>query len=213
MTALDFDRLAAAPLATDPFEFVIVPGFVRADALAAILEGYPRIEQPGSYPLRGLDYGAAFAALLAELEGAPFRQAIEAKLGLELAGRPTMITLRGQVGERDGNIHKDSKSKIVTVLIYLNEPWAPSGGRLRLLRSAHDLEDYAVEVPPEDGLMLVFPCGERSFHGHKRFVGPRKVVQLNWMASGGRVVWNNLRHRLSAWWKRDDSAHRLAQGN
>jgi len=202
MEFLDLDRLAAAPLAHEPCDFVIVPGFVREEALPAIRASYPEIAQPGSYPLRELRYGAPFAAFLAELEGPGFRQAIEAKFGVDLAGRASMITVRGQCGERDGNIHTDSRSKIITVLIYLNEPWAPAGGRLRLLRSDRDLEDYAVEVPPEGGLMLAFRRSERSFHGHKLFIGPRKVVQFNWVTGGGHVVWDLLRHRLSAFFKR-----------
>jgi len=202
MSFLDLDRLARTPLATDPCEFVVVPGFVRAEMLPAIRANYPRIDQPGSFPLRELSYGEGFAAFVAELEGPAFRQAIEAKFGVDLAGRPSMVTVRGQCGERDGNIHTDSKSKIITVLIYLNEPWEPAGGRLRLLRSEHDLEDYAVEVPPEGGLMLAFRRSARSFHGHQLFIGPRKVVQFNWVTGGGHVVWDLLRHRLSAWFKR-----------
>ncbi len=202
MSLLDLARFAATPLARAPYDHMVVPGFVRADALAAIRASYPAIDQPGSFPVNGLGYGEGFAELLAELEGPALRAAVEAKFGIDLAGRPTIVTVRGQCGERDGNIHTDSKSKLITMLIYLNEPWEPSGGRLRLLRSPADIEDYAVEVPPEGGLMLAFRRGARSFHGHKRFIGPRRVVQLNWVANRGHVFWDLARHRLSAWLKR-----------
>lgn len=202
MSLLDLARLAGTPLAREPYQHVVVPGFVRADALAAIRASYPAIDQPGSFPVNGLGYGEGFAELLAELEGPALRAAVEAKFAIDLAGRPTIVTVRGQCGERDGNIHTDSKSKLITMLIYLNEPWEPSGGRLRLLRSPTDIEDYAVEVPPEGGLMLAFRRGARSFHGHKRFIGPRRVVQLNWVANRGHVFWDLARHRLSAWLKR-----------
>jgi hypothetical protein len=202
MSFLDLDRLARTPLATDPCAYVVVPGFVRAETLPAIRASYPRIDRPGSFPLRELAYGERFAAFVAELEGPAFRQTIEAKFGVDLAGRPSIVTVRGQCGERDGNIHTDSKSKIISVLIYLNEPWEPAGGRLRLLRSEHNLEDYAVEVPPEGGLMLAFRRSSHSFHGHQLFIGPRKVVQFNWVTGSGHVAWDLLRHRLSAWFKR-----------
>ncbi len=202
MSLLDLARFAGKPLAHEPYEHVVVPGFVHADALAAIRASYPAIDQPGSFPVNGLGYGEGFAELLAELEGPALRAAVEAKFAIDLAGRPTIVTVRGQCGERDGNIHTDSKSKLITMLIYLNEPWEPSGGRLRLLRSPTDIEDYAVEVPPEGGLMLAFRRGARSFHGHKRFIGPRRVVQLNWVANRGHVFWDLARHRLSAWLKR-----------
>ena len=45
-----------------------------------------------------------------------------------------MFTARGWRRPKDGKAHTDSKSKIITVLLYLNPaPWTPSGGRLRLL--------------------------------------------------------------------------------
>ena len=31
-------------------------------------------------------------------------------------------------GNRDGQIHKDSRFKLITVLLYLNESWAADGG-------------------------------------------------------------------------------------
>jgi len=200
MRFLDLDRLAAVPLAAQPYQHVVVPGFVRPEALPEIRAGYPAIDKPGSFPISELRYGDSFRALLAELESPELRRAFEAKFGIDLAGRPTMVTVRGQCGPRDGGIHTDSKSKLITVLIYLNEPWEPSGGRLRLLRS-DDIEDYAVEVPPESGLMLAFRRSGSSFHGHKPFIGPRRVLQLNWVANRGHVIWDLARHRVSAWMK------------
>ena len=56
-----------------------------------------------------------------------------------------MYTVRGFVREKDGSIHTDSETKIITVLLYMNEDWREDAGRLRLLRSATDLEDYAAK--------------------------------------------------------------------
>ena len=77
---------------------------------------------------------------------------------------------------------EDTKSKILTILIYMNtESWQDSGGRLRVLRSPDDLEDYAAEVPPEAGTLLAFRRSERSWHGHETYVGERRAIQLNWV--------------------------------
>ena len=62
--------------------------------------------------------------------------------------------MRGAADTRDGYIHTDSKTKIVTVLLYLNPAWAPDGGRLRLLRNGSDLEAVAAEVPPDFGTLV-----------------------------------------------------------
>ena len=99
-----------------------------------------------------------------------------------------MYTVRGFVREKDGSIHTDSTTKIITVLLYMNERWQEDAGRLRLLRGPDDLEDYVAEVPPYGGTLLVFRRADNSWHGHKPISGPRRAVQLNWVtiAGGGR---------------------------
>ena len=59
----------------------------------------------------------------------------------------------------------------------------PGGGRLRFLRST-DLEDYAAEVAPLGGTMLAFLRSERSYHGHERYVGERRMIQMSWVREG-----------------------------
>ena len=85
-----------------------------------------------------------------------------------------MLTLRGWTSDRDGRIHCDSTAKRLTALLYLNpetEAFERREGCLRLLRGPNDLDDYAVEVPPVNGTLLVFPNGAAAWHGHRRFVG------------------------------------------
>jgi hypothetical protein len=80
--------------------------------------------------------------------------------------------------------------------------WANRDGCLRLLRSATDIEDFAVEIPPVDGTLLVFPNGPTAWHGHKQHVGKRYVVQLNYMTRDGAARSELRRHRVSAFLKR-----------
>jgi hypothetical protein len=202
MTILDFPAFRATALQREPFDHLIVPGFIRPATRDAINADYPRIGSPGSFPVGELTYGPAFARLLEAIEGPEMRAAFEEKFGLDLAGRPTMVTVRGRCGPRDGNIHTDAVSKLITVLIYMNSRWEESGGRLRLLRSADDLEDVIVEVPPVEGTLVAFRRSRNSFHGHKPFLGPRRVVQLNWVSDRWTVRREILRHRVSAWLKR-----------
>lgn len=198
MSALDFDRLRRTPLTTEPFSFVIVPGFVKSGALAAIHADYPRVERPGSFPISTLRPGPAFSAVVAELEGPQMRGAIEEKFGVDLEGRPTMVTVRGYCRAGDGGIHTDSETKIITCLVYFNGKWEADGGRLRLLRSATDLEDMVAEVPPEEGTLLAFRRSNNSFHGHKSFEGRRRAIQLNWVTGPDVVKRELARHRFAA---------------
>lgn len=202
MNGLDLDAFRATPLVRQPFEYLVVPGFVKPEACAAIHADYPRIEAPGSFPVSELTYGAAFRGLLDALNGDAFRHAFEEKFGLDLAGRPTVVTVRGRCGPKDGNIHTDQESKIITVLIYLNRRWGESGGCLRLLRSGTDIEDLLTEIPPLDGTLVAFRRSDNSWHGHKPFLGERRVVQMNWVTSQRVRLYETLRHRASAWVKK-----------
>jgi hypothetical protein len=205
MIALDYNRFAATPVGTDPFTHVVVPNFVPPDVLAGVVSDLPPIQKGGSFPTDGLRLGPAGKALMSELQGARFKAAIETKFGLDLEGAPTMVTLRGQSREKDGRIHCDSLAKRVTILLYLNPEtadWARQDGCLRLLRGPDDIEDYAVEVPPVNGTLLVFPNGPTTWHGHKQFVGRRYVVQLNYMTTDDKARYEMRRHRVSAFLKR-----------
>jgi hypothetical protein len=202
MSFLDLDKVRAAQLETDPFPYIVVPGCVPADARVALSGDFPKIDKVGSFPTPSLEFGATFAAFLREIEGPEFREAIAAKLNIDLTGRPTMVTVRGQSGARDGNIHADSKTKLVTVLIYMNEQWEASGGRLRLLRSPDHLGNMVAEVPPDAGTLLAFLVTPHSWHGHAPSFGPRRVIQLNWVTDESVVRREQARHRLSARVKR-----------
>src|SRR5262249_54527983 len=140
--ALDLARFQAMPLVRAPYEYLIVPQFLRPEALAAINADYPKIDKPGSFPSGTLTYGPAFAAFLEELAGPESTAAFSEKFGLDLAPYPTTVTVRGMCQQKDGRIHTDTKSKIITVLVYMNPAWEEQGGQLRVLRSGDDLENY-----------------------------------------------------------------------
>ena len=205
MTALDYDALRETPVATDPFPHLVVANFVPPEALRAVVADLPALGKRGSFPLDALVLGRHARALMDELEGPRLRAAIGERFGLELADAPTMVTLRGWTNDRDGSIHCDSTAKRVTVLLYLNpatDAWAQHEGCLRLLRGPDNLDDYAVEVPPVNGTLLVFPNGPNTWHGHRRFTGQRYSVQLNYMTTDAKARSELRRHRVSAFMKR-----------
>jgi SM-20-related protein len=199
---LDLAALARATRVDQPFPHLIVPGFLLPSAQAAIGADYPEIRQAGSFPVGDLKIGPRFRAFLGELEGPEFRAAIERAFDIDLRGRPTMVTVRGHARPRDGRIHNDSRTKLITVLVYMNEAWEAEGGRLRLLRSSHNLEDIVAEVPPEAGTLLAFRVTDNSWHGHLPTTGPRRVIQLNWVDNAAVVRRERTRHGISARVKR-----------
>jgi hypothetical protein len=205
MIELDYAKLAATPVADDPFPHVVVPAFLPEASRSAVVSDLPALSRRGSFPPESIRLGPAARALVEAMEGPRLRDTIAAKFGLDLADAPTMLTLRGWTSERDGRIHCDSTAKRVTVLLYLNadtDAWARQEGCLRLLRGPQDLDDFVVEVPPSRGTLLVFPNGPASWHGHRQFVGPRYSIQLNYMTSDEKARSELRRHRWSAFVKR-----------
>ena len=198
MAHLNLDKLRAAKVESEPYQYVVVPGFLSADSIARINATYPNIEKGGSYPIESLDQNMAIKDVIAELDGPEFERIIADKFGVELDGRPKMYSLRGYTRAKDGQIHTDSKDKIITVLLYLNQDWKQEGGRLRILKNSHDVDDYTTEVAPDNGTLLVFKRSENSWHGHHPFEGQRRSLQMNWMTSEGSKGWHKIRHSISA---------------
>jgi hypothetical protein len=205
MIELDYAALRATPVAHDPFLHLVVPNFVPPETLPALLADLPPLGKRGSFPIDGLSLGPNAQGLMDELAGTRLRDAIAARFDLDLSDAPTMVTMRGWTNERDGYVHTDSTAKRVTVLLYLNpttNAWAQHEGCLRLLRGPGDLENFAVEVPPVNGTLLVFPNAPNAWHGHKRFTGQRYSVQLNYMTTDAKARSELRRHRISAFVKR-----------
>jgi SM-20-related protein len=197
-SCIDLALVERTPLETNPFPYMIVPGFVPEAARVALSADYPKIDRPGSFPTGDLRFGPAFRDFLAALEGPAMRGVFARKFAIDLTGRPTMVTVRGQAHPKDGSIHTDTPSKLITVLVYMNEAWEAPGGRLRLLRSSDNLDDAITEVPPAAGTLLAFRVTKNSWQGHAPASGPRRVVQLNWVESEAVVRRERLRHGLSA---------------
>jgi len=181
MSLININALRAAQLQTNPYDFLVVPGFLDSEALTRVNRDYPAIDSAANHDLDNLTYGAAFAELMDELRSPAMARVLGEKFDMELASLPTTVTVRKFCERTDGNIHTDHKSKVITVLVYFNEQWEHADGQLRLLRSKDDIEDYAAQVPPLGGTLLAFRRTDHSWHGHTRFVGERRMVQINYL--------------------------------
>ncbi|WP_041535975.1 2OG-Fe(II) oxygenase family protein [Parvibaculum lavamentivorans] len=202
MSLLDIDALRATPLKTEPYEYLVVPAFVTGKALDSVIADFPKIDSTGSIPPSELDIYGSFDKLLAEMNGPEFQKVIEEKFNVDLSGRPTMFTIRGYCSRSNGKIHTDTPSKIITVLLYLNQDWEAGGGRLRILRSGTDLNDAVEEVSPNGGTLLIFKRSDNSWHGHEPFEGQRRAIQMNWVRDEDVVQHEQRRHRFTSTLKR-----------
>jgi len=211
LTLLNEAAINTAPLQPTPYEHVLVDDSVKRTYEASILADAPRIGSAGSFALSSVRYGPGFAALLDELVSEPFRCIVERKFGIDLHDHPPMLTVRGYCSrdrDRDGYIHTDSRQKIISVLLYLNSGWTGTAGALRVLRS-RDIDDCALEIPPEFGRMLIFRRSDHSWHARVPYDGPRLNLQLNWVESESYLRRELFKHRMSAVAKRFTLPRRL----
>ena len=195
---LDLEKLRAQPVVRDPFPFVVVSGMLKPGAIKKLSHDFPPIGDGGVYPVDILPLGPSMRRLVEELSGPEFRKAVEEKFGLDLEGRPPMVTLRGRSREKDGRIHRDSDDKVVSLLLYLNEDWPHQVGNLRMLRSSDDLESTVAEIPSRAGTLVIFEVKPNGWHGHHKFVGERRVLMLNYMTGDESLARELKRHRFSA---------------
>ena len=187
-TCLDLDAVRAARTERDPYYYMIAGDVIRPNVRDALRADFPSIRQPGFFPEEDLECRGSFVRLLDEMKRPELSRIVSDKLDIELVEKPKMITIRRLSASKDGRIHTDSQSKIATLLIYLNDAWdAPVEGRLRVLRNGHDFEAMTDEISPVTGSLFAFRRADNSWHGHKPFVGERRVVQMTWLQSEADV--------------------------
>ncbi|MDI9348852.1 MAG: 2OG-Fe(II) oxygenase [Candidatus Symbiobacter sp.] len=199
---LDLAKLRQTAIQHQPYDYVIIPQFIKPQEFPEIFKQFPRVAKGGSWPVERLKYGEKFGQLVTELESDALRHLIAEKFAVDLAGKPTMITVRGQGRSKDGGIHTDSVDKIITLLLYVNMEWPHPGGRLRILRNGTDINDYADEIEPVQGNLLIFRRSDHSWHGHLPAADERLSLQMNWMIDQSSRDSELKRHRRSAWLKK-----------
>ncbi|WP_417496510.1 2OG-Fe(II) oxygenase [Maricaulis sp.] len=181
---LDFGALRAAELRTEPYNYFVAPGTLSEAEAGEIRRDYPQINKPGYLPLSKLESHGTFDQLMQDLNSAELAQLLTDKFGVDFTDKPRMITVRKVSQLSDGPIHNDSKSKILTMLTYLNAEWDGTGaGCIRVLNGPKDFDDFTEEVPPLAGYVFAFLRADNSWHGHLPFEGERYVVQTTFLTS------------------------------
>src|SRR5437764_7120225 len=93
---INLDAVRASTRKQEPFPYTVISSFLRQERAQEVYRDFPEIHFPGSFPPDGVKCGASFQKLLEELEGPELRSVIEEKFGIDLKGRPTLITIRGR---------------------------------------------------------------------------------------------------------------------
>jgi hypothetical protein len=169
-----------------PFPFLAAQHLLPDSLRARIAADYPDYRRPGFFPVNDRECGPSIRAVIRSLEHPAFANRLGELLGVDnLGSLPTIVTLRKWSKETDGRIHNDSKSKVVTALLYLNDTWPDtSGGCFRVLSDDQSFDHLAApEIKPLYGYFAAFRRTENSWHGHLPFIGERRVIQIAWLTS------------------------------
>ena len=190
---------------SEPFHFLVAREQLPSEQARALAEDFPRYAGAGFFPYEAKDCGPSINRLIGDLTEPGVATAVGARLGIEDLGRyPTLVTLCRSLNKRHGTIHTDSRSKVATALLYLNESWPEtSAGCLRFLNRIDDVDDLAApELAPLYGNFAVFRRADNSFHGHLPYEGERRVIQVAWLTSEDEKLRKTQRGKLSRLFKK-----------
>lgn len=192
--------LQRADVTLQPFPFLRAGEALDAGAQADLLADFPHYRGAGFFPWDAADCGPSINALVDALTAPAFADGLGEHLGIErLSQYPTLVTLCRALNRRHGTIHTDSRSKVVTALVYLSPDWPEtSAGCLRFLARADDIEStLAPELRPVYGAFAAFRRTDCSFHGHLPHEGERPVIQVAWLTSAEEAARKTRRGRFS----------------
>jgi hypothetical protein len=198
---IDYALIESAQVQSTPYPFFGVEDAFNPDARQALLADFPLIDNGGSLPLASVAVKGALARLVDEIKGDQFRALMSKKFAVNLIGKPIIITARGFSRQKDGQNHTDSKTKLITILFYVNDGWDSPDGRLRMLNS-NNIDDYAEEFSSSIGQMIAFKVTDNCWHGYHAYEGQRQSLQVNYLVSEKYTSHHVYRHKISAFFKK-----------
>ncbi len=188
MSLVNLSAVQNAQHSREPYDHLLASGFLKQDAIDDLRRDFPEIGKPGYLTVDEVKLQGRFKELIEELEGPELTEALSRTFGIDLHPFPRLTTIMRRSQPKYGAIHTDGPSKVMTMLVYMNDEWQQDeGGRLRVLYDGKNFEPFKLEVPPTMGTMFAFLRSEKSWHGHLPFSGERRVVQVAWVKSQADV--------------------------
>lgn len=202
MQTINLDAVRGAQVSHDPYDFLLGADFLRKDAIDDLRRDFPEMSKPGYLTVDEVKLHGRFKTLIDELEGPELTEELSRRFGQDLHQYPRLTTIMSRSQPKYGAIHTDGPSKVMTMLVYMNDEWQQDeGGRLRVLYDEKNFEPYALEVPPTMGTMFAFLRSDKSWHGHRPFVGDRRVVQVAWVKSQADVDRKKKHNKMAQFFK------------
>jgi len=201
-SSLNLDAIRQAEISREPYDYLMGQSFLNPDAIDDLRRDFPAIEKPGYLTVDEVQLKGRFKALIDELEGPELTEELSKRFGKDLHPYPRLTTIMKKSQPKYGAIHTDGPSKVMTMLVYMNDEWeVGEGGRLRVLYDGQNFEPYKVEVPPMMGSVFAFLRSDKSWHGHRPFAGERRVVQIAWVTNADELARKKKRNAAAQFFK------------
>jgi SM-20-related protein len=202
LSLVNVEAVRNAPVTTEPYHYFLGAGLLKDEAVPDLKRDFPAIDKPGYLTVDEVQLKGRFKTLIDELESPEFTEEISRKWGRDMHPYPRLTTIMKRSQPKYGSIHTDGPSKVMTMLVYMNDDWgSDDGGRLRVLYDGKNYEPYAVEVPPVMGTVFGFLRSDNSWHGHQPFAGERKVVQTAWIVDAKEIERKKKRNGMAQFLK------------
>jgi SM-20-related protein len=202
LSLVNVEAVRNAPVSHEPYDYFLGSGLLKGEAVPELKRDFPSIEKPGYLTVDEVQLKGRFKTLIDELESPDFTEEISRKWGKDMHPYPRLTTIMKRSQPKYGAIHTDGPSKVMTMLVYMNDDWgSDDGGRLRVLYDGEHFEPYAVEVPPVMGTVFGFLRADNSWHGHRPFSGERKVVQIAWVRDEKELERKKSRNKTAQFFK------------
>src|SRR5215212_10494244 len=202
MELIDLNAVRNADRSSEPYDFLLASNLLKQDKIDELRRDFPAIDKPGYLTVDEVKLHGRFKQLIEELEGPELSEELSKKFGLDLHQYPRLTTIMKKSQPKYGAIHTDGPSKVMTMLVYMNDEWQQdTGGRLRVLYDGEHFEPYAAEVPPTMGTVFGFLRADNSWHGHRPFAGERKVVQIAWVTNAEELERKKSRNKMAQFFK------------
>jgi len=194
---LDFHKIQNTDVNRQPYPYMVITDSIQKESVDGVIASFPNTSGGGSIPVQLSELDGDFKSLIEDIEGVQLKDIIQEKFSVDLENKPIVTTVRSLMRQKDGRIHTDSKSKIITVLLYLNKDWPSDDAHLRILNNGKDINDYVEQVRPLAGTMIIFEVTDNCWHGHTPMVGKRLSLQMNYLVSQSSKTKHSFFHNLS----------------
>src|SRR5215218_5569315 len=123
LSVVNVDAVRQAPRSSEPYDYFLGSGILREEAVPDLKRDFPDIDKPGYLTVGEVQLKGRFKMLIDELESDEFSRELSKKFGIDLTRYPRLTTIMKRSQPKYGAIHTDGPSKVMTLLVYMNDEW------------------------------------------------------------------------------------------